>query len=170
MKILRILTVSILFTHVSDLAKAQNGAPYEVLRVLAIQMNPKFPVLDSLYPFHSTDFNGAAWAILSKDEKRELKKRTKQSFGVKISSDSLTGTTLIPALPVFMAFAKADSPSLRFIEQTQPFYMISAPVFIHNNTKAVVFLSLIKRFGTTYILQKKDRKWTILKDIYEWMQ
>jgi hypothetical protein len=156
----------VLFSYV---VTGQTRNPYEIIRTLEKQMNVKYPIVDSLYPFAVEKFNGKDWSILTNKEKRKLKRTVKSEKGIKLNKDSLPDRILIPSLPIFAAFTNFDSTGSKLIEQYQPFYMLSNPVFFANSTKAIIALSLIKGFGYTYVFEKRNNDWVIIKSIYRWM-
>src|SRR5690606_2412646 len=124
---------------------------------------------DSLFPIQTNKISGDILGVLNKKERKELKRATKNKKGFKLNPDSLKGITLIPAIPIFEALAKFDSTSAKLIDENQPFYMASAPIFFHNNSKAIINLSLIKGFGSSYIFEKRGDNWVLVKEIYGWM-
>ena len=61
-----VLSLSLLSYSVSG----QTENPYEIIRLLAKEMNSKYPIVDSLYPFAITNFSGKDWNILTNKEKK----------------------------------------------------------------------------------------------------
>jgi hypothetical protein len=168
MSIKRTLAV-IFFSWSYCTVSGQNGNPYEIVRTLARQMEASYPIVDSLCPFSISTFHGKDWSFLKNKEKRNLKKAVKAGNGIRIHQDSLQNLRLISAHLIFEAFSNFDSTSLKVIEKNQPFYMLSNPLFFAKNSRAIVALTLIKGFGYTYIFEKRNHNWIVIKSIYRWM-
>ncbi len=167
--LLRITSIFILLI-VSLEIYAQHGDEYRVLRALHSEMNAKFPLLDSLYPIQTINLSGKGYEILKRKEKRKIRKQIGKQEGYKLVHDSLPEErVLIPALQIFQAFRNFDSTASLLIEKTQPFFMVSNPIFFSKSKKAIVIVSLIRGYGNTYILGKNGSEWKILKSIYGWM-
>lgn len=165
----RTILIIALISSFSYTVCGQSGNPYEIIRALEKQMNSNYPIVDSLSPFLITSFTGKDWNSLTAREKRKLRRAVKEQMGIKLNQDSLPHRKLIPSFPVFEAFANLDSSGIRMIEQQQPFYMLSNPLFFAGNSKAIVDLSLIRGFGYTYILERRNNDWVIIESIYRWM-
>lgn len=163
------LIIMILFALNSQVLSAQDSSPYSVIRALSSEMNSKFPILDSLYPVKSYDLSSKDYSYLSKKEKKEIKRVLKKQLGYSLREDSLQDRILIAASPIFHAFKDFDSTASILIEKTQPFFMISNPVFFARQRKAIINVSLIRGYGYTYILEKTGEEWKIVKSIYGWM-
>jgi hypothetical protein len=168
MTVKRILIITF-FSLFSYTVSGQSGNPYEIIRALAKQMDTNYPIVDTLYPFVIASFTGKDWNVLTGKEKRRLKYVVKKEKGIKLSQDSLPDRKLIPSSSIFEAFENVDSTGIKVIEQYQPFYMLTYPLFFAGNTKAIVALNLIKGFGYTYIFERRNNDWVIIKSIYRWM-
>jgi hypothetical protein len=148
---------------------SQSTSPYVIITTLGSQMDKKYPMLDSLFPLRKINLKEKEWDSLSKKDKRTIKREISTAQGYKLDSDSLQGYKLLAALPVFQGFSNFDSAASKRIEQNQPFYMISTPVFLDDSKKCIVLVSLIRGFGYSYILERKNYKRIILRSIYGWM-
>jgi hypothetical protein len=129
-------------------------------------LNTKFPIVDTLAPLkkiRKEDLN-----FLTKKELKELRKASVKSKGIKLSKDSISNYTLFPAEPIFKAFQNFDSASSKLFEN-QSYYLLSTPLFFSKNTKALIHISLIRGYGSLYILEKKEGNWKVVKSIFQWM-
>ncbi|MCW3464809.1 hypothetical protein [Chitinophaga nivalis] len=167
-KILAVFVASVLFFTLNG--KAQDCNPYKIIKTLisSQEINGNFPIVDSLFPIQTKKKSVEFIGLLTKEEQKEFKKNVKATSGFKLCADSLAALKLIPAPPIFQALAKFDASSAKIIDNNKPFYLASAPVFFHNNTKAIIYLILVKGFGSIYILEKKGDAWVIVKEIYGW--
>lgn len=163
-----LLSIILLCTTVLSL-QAQEKETTAVIRALSEKINPAYPVLDSLYPITALKLSDKKWQGLSSREKKELRTALKKTKGLRLTSDVLPGKKLIPGEVLYNAFTHPDTANMKVMEENQPFYMLSAPVFFRQNTKAIIFFSLIKGFGTTFILERKNDSWTVKESIYGWM-
>ena len=163
---MRKILIIILQSSLSYTVCGQSDNPYEIIRALASQMDSKHPIVDSLCPFVISSFTGREWNGLTAREKRKLMRAVKKGMGIKLTQDSLPSRKLIPSSPLFEAFANPDSWGIRLIEQQQPFYMLSHPLFFAGNTKAIVTLILIRGFSYTYIFERRDDNWVMIESIY----
>ena len=158
------------FSIDNAIAQGVNPNPYDIINALSNEINSKFPVLDSLYPSKKIDVKGEILdTFFTRKEKKEIREASTRATGFRLSNSILTNKKLIPAEPIFKAFINPDSANLKLIEEAKPFYMLSNPIFFHHQTKAIISLSLIKGFGSTFILEKREGKWIVIKQIYEWM-
>jgi hypothetical protein len=156
------------FLAICFVSKAQKGNPYDILAALSEKMNIKYPILDSLIPLHSSNVGNNDSNGLTRGEKREFRIAVRHASGFRLISDSLKEWKLLPALPILKVFENFDSAGSVLIEKQKPFYMISNPIFLRQG-KVIVNVNLIRGYGYTYILEWKNGKWAILKEIYNWM-
>ena len=145
---------------------AQKNNPYELINNIPQILNAKFAIIDSLVPM--TKINKKELMFLSKKELKELKKLSLKSEGMKIDYDSIVNYTLFPAETIFKAFEYFDSTAIQLFKD-KSYYLLSNPLFFSGGSKVIMRVSLIKGYGSLYILERKENEWKVLKNIYQWM-
>lgn len=158
--------LTILAFMIGATAHAQDT--YEIIRAVTSHINPNISILDTLPPFGSlalkskSAFKAKAWDTLTRAERRELRRNAKKDKGQRIDENLLPSRNVIPTLHAMMPSLNGyPNPILYY---TTPYYLIDNPILFSNNTKAVVFVTIIRGFSGSYLLEKKQGKWIVLKE------
>lgn len=162
----RIIFSILIVVYSCSNSSAQNTEIKDILRVVEQKMNTALLVTDSLQPFYPKGLGKKLG--LSKKEIKEIKKKAKLQHGLKLDKSYTESLNFIAAEPLYTAFNKLDSESLQLIEKKKPFYLLSVPIFFRDANKAIIDVTLIGGYGTTYILEKKESHWVIIKEIIRW--
>jgi hypothetical protein len=140
---------------------AQQGDPYEIIQTLikSKEISTNIPLLDSLTPWGKINIKDRKWDILNTEEKTELVAAVKIANGFKLHSDTLKIIPLLPSTEFLKSFEKGNAFTVELINKYKPFYWISNPIFLHNNSKAVFSLFSIPGLHVSYLYEKKNGEW-----------
>jgi hypothetical protein len=153
----------------AQLCIGQERNTYAVLNGLSSKIDSNIPIVDSLYPSKLLGLLKREQKLFTKKEVNELRKNLKRSVGFKLKQDSINWGQLIPAKPLMNFIYDSDSSNLKLVEKSKPFCIISAPIFFNNNSKVLISIDVIGSYGYSYIMQRVNDKWIILKEIFRWV-
>lgn len=147
---------------------SQTYNPYPIINSLLSKENAQLPLLDSAYKMLSLNFKSKGWSFLSKTEKKELKKAIKRASGFRINQDSVGQYKLISSEKVFSILTHPDfGKDSNVTSQLPHSYQVTAPVFFDDGNKAVSHVHLIKGNSYYAVLEKKDEKWVVIKEVLQ---
>lgn len=161
----KILTFLLLFIgcilFCSSICRPQQGSPYEIIQALIKnnEISTSTPLLDSLTPWGNINIQDKVWNILTTEEKAELVATVKVANGYKLHSDTLKNIRLLPSTEFLQSFRNFDAYTLELINKSKPFYWISNPIFLHQNSKAIFSVFTVTGLCVSYIYEKRNGEW-----------
>lgn len=150
-------------------ASAQQQEIYNAL-IAAGQINPRFPVADSLHPVNITSWKELAKTFqLAGKQLSRVKKCSRKQQGAHLDRPLTNQMNLLDAQPYYQGLRTGDSTFLAFVNAHKPFYVLSSPLLFNDNQDAIVEVDLVGSGGYTFLLHRQGQQWAIVKTMVRWV-